>query len=55
LAAPAAEPAAPKAAPAPPLVHAARTAPPKPAASPRNDVLAAIAALSEEEKIALFS
>jgi hypothetical protein len=51
-AAPAAEPPSPKT--APPLVHAARAVP-KPAAPSRSDVLAAIAALSDEEKIALFS
>ena len=53
-----AEPPAAKTAPLPatPLMPAASIVRPlKPPAAPRNDVLAAIAALSEEEKIALFS
>jgi chemotaxis regulatin CheY-phosphate phosphatase CheZ len=56
--APVAEPPSGKTAPLPatPLMPAASTVRPmKSPAAPRNDVLAAIAALSEEEKIALFS
>jgi len=40
---------------APPVPAASTVRPMKSPAAPRNDVLAAIAALSEEEKIALFS
>jgi hypothetical protein len=56
--APVAEPPSAKTAPLPatPLIPAASIVRPmKSPAAPRNDVLAAIAALSEEEKIALFS
>jgi hypothetical protein len=56
--APVAEPPSAKTAPLPatPLMPAASTVRPmKAPAAPRHDVLAAIAALSEEEKIALFS
>jgi hypothetical protein len=40
---------------APPAAAASTVRPMKSPAAPRTDVLAAIAALSEEEKIALFS